>query len=218
VHHGIVLLALLIAMPAACSEAARVIMLGSGTPIPDPRSSGPAVAVVVNGRTYLFDAGAGVVRRAQEAAQKYGVQTLQAPYLNRLFLTHLHSDHTLGYPDLMLTPWIVGRSEPLEVYGPKGTAALTEHIKLAYSEDIAMRTKGLEHLPELKVNVHEIDNGLIYRDANIAVRAISACHGQWPQAFGYAIDADGRQHCDFRRYGALRRHRASVPTMRSSVA
>jgi ribonuclease BN (tRNA processing enzyme) len=86
----------------------------------------------------------------------------------------------------------MGRSEPLEVYGPKGTAALTEHIKLAYSEDIAMRTKGLEHLPELKVNVHEIDNGLIYRDANVAVRAISACHGQWPRAFGYAIDADGR--------------------------
>lgn len=178
--------------PTAGFDIARVVMLGSGTPIPDPRSSGPAVALVVNGQSYLFDAGAGVVRRAQEAAEKYAISTLQAPYLNRLFLTHLHSDHTLGYPDLMLTPWVVGRSQPLEVFGPKGTAAMTEHIRLAYAEDIAMRAAGLEHRPQLIVNVHEIEKGLVYRDANVTVRAIPACHGQWKQAFGYAIEAGGR--------------------------
>lgn len=178
--------------PTAIFDTARVVMLGTGTPVPDPRSSGPAVAIVVNGQSYLFDAGAGVVRRAEEAAEKYGISTLQAPYLNRLFLTHLHSDHTLGYPDVMLTGWVVGRSQPLEVFGPRGTAAMTEHIRLAYAEDIAMRSTGLERRPELVVNVHEIEKGLVYRDPNITVRAIPACHGQWKQAFGYAVEAAGR--------------------------
>jgi len=196
VKAALVLLALMSMPPTAnfgmARDKARVIILGSGTPNPDPRSSGPAVAIVVNGHGYLFDAGAGIVRRAEEAAEKYGMRALQAPYLDRLFLTHLHSDHTLGYPDVILTPWVVGRSEPLEVFGPKGTAAMTDHIKLAYGEDIAMRSKGLESLPPLTVNVHEIEKGLVYRDANITVRAIPACHGQWLHAFGFAIEAGGR--------------------------
>lgn len=173
---------------------ARVVMLGSGTPIPDPQSSGPAVAIVVNGQAYLFDAGAGVVRRAQEAADKHRMPELQAFALIRLFLTHLHSDHTLGYPDLILTPWVVGRSQPLEVYGPPGTAAMTEHLKAAYSEDLAMRTQGLERLSTLglQVNVHEIEPGPIFRDANISVRAIPVCHGSWKSAFGFAVNAAGR--------------------------
>jgi len=188
-------LRLLIAILLAQSgdiEPARVVMLGSGTPIPDPASSGPGVAIVVNDHTYLFDAGAGIVRRAQEAAAKHRIRSLQAPYLNRLFLTHLHSDHTLGYPDVMLTPWVVGRSEPLEVWGPKGTAAMTDHIRLAWGEDIKLRMEGAEHRPPLRVNAHEIEGGQVYRDSNIVVRAIPACHGSWPQSFGYAIEAGGR--------------------------
>jgi ribonuclease BN (tRNA processing enzyme) len=184
-------------MPGAkTGEQAKVVLLGSGTPIPDPKSSGPAVAVVTNGQAYLFDAGAGVVRRAEAAAESLGIAALSAPNLTRLFFTHLHSDHTLGYPDVILTPWIVGRSQPLEVYGPKGTAAMTEHIKLAYAEDIAIRTEGLEHLTPagLRVNVHEFSaSGPVYSDANISVRAIAVPHGSWPAAFGYAIDADGRR-------------------------
>src|SRR3954447_8731488 len=75
------------------AERAQVILLGSGTPVPDPSSSGPAVAVVVNGQAYLFDAGPGVVRRAQAAAEKFTLPALDATRLTRLFLTHLHSDH-----------------------------------------------------------------------------------------------------------------------------
>jgi ribonuclease BN (tRNA processing enzyme) len=119
---------------------------------------------------------------------------LVAPNLTRLFLTHLHSDHTLGYADVILTPWVTGRREALEVFGPKGTAAMTEHLKLAFSDDIEVRTHGLEHLdPEgLRVNLHEISAGPVYRDAHISVRAIPVLHGSWPQAFGYAIEAGGR--------------------------
>jgi ribonuclease BN (tRNA processing enzyme) len=176
------------------AESASVIILGSGTPIPDSLSSGPAVAIVAGEQAYLFDAGAGVVRRAEEAAERYRMPALVAPNLTRLFLTHLHSDHTLGYADVILTPWVTGRREALEVFGPKGTAAMTEHLKLAFSDDIEVRTHGLEHLdPEgLRVNLHEISAGPVYRDAHISVRAIPVLHGSWPQAFGYAIEAGGR--------------------------
>lgn len=177
------------------SPAAQVVVLGSGTPIPDPRSSGPAVAVVVHGRAYLFDAGAGVVRRAEEAAERHHLPALEAQNLSRLFLTHLHADHTLGLPDLILTPWIVGRRQALEIYGPKGTAAMTGHLKEAYGEDIGIRSQGLEHLDlaGLQVNVHEISAGPVYSDPYVAVRAIPVRHGSWPQAFGFAIEAAGRK-------------------------
>ena len=184
-----------IAASLPAGEPARVILLGTGTPIPDPTASGPAVAVVVNGQAYLFDAGTGVVRQAQAAAQKFGIDALRAVNLTRLFITHLHSDHTLGYPDLMLTPWVVGRKQPLEVYGPMGTTAMTDHIRQAYAADIKIRTEGLEHLNPraLTINVHEIaEPGQVYRDPNIEIRAIAVHHGSWPQAFGYAMDAQGR--------------------------
>jgi ribonuclease BN (tRNA processing enzyme) len=177
------------------AERAKVVLLGTGTPIPDPSSSGPAVAVVVNGQAYLFDAGPGVVRRAQAASDKFGIAALDATNLTRLFFTHLHSDHTLGYPDLIFTPWVIGRRQPLEVYGPRGTADMTQHLIQAYSADIKVRTEGLEHLSrrDLSVNIHELtEAGPIYKDANVTVRALAVPHGSWPQAFGYAIDADGR--------------------------
>src|SRR3954447_1928192 len=141
------------------ADRAKVILLGSGTPIPDPSSSGPAVAVVVNGQAYLFDAGAGIVRRAEEAAMKFGIEGLDATNLTRLFLTHLHSDHTLGYPDVMLTPWVVGRRLPLEVYGPKGTQEMTDHLIQASGGDIRARRGGAGGLSRrsLTVNVHEIE-------------------------------------------------------------
>ncbi|MBS1801857.1 MAG: MBL fold metallo-hydrolase [Acidobacteria bacterium] len=185
-----------IGFPALAEQSARVIILGSGTPIPDPASSGPCVAVVVNGQAYLFDAGPGVVRQAQAAAEKFGISALDATHLTRLFITHLHSDHTLGYPDLMLTPWVVGRHEPLEVYGPKGIAAMTEHLEQAYAADIQVRTGGLEGLNDegLKVEAHEIQGaGPVYKDQNVTVRSIVVKHGSWPQAFGYEVNAGGRR-------------------------
>lgn len=177
------------------AEPTRLVILGSGTPIPDPRSSGPALAIVAHGQAYLFDAGAGVVRQAEAAAEQHHLNALAAPNLTRLFLTHLHSDHTLGYADLIFTPWVVGRSQPLEVYGPEGTSAMTSHLKLAYGEDISIRMKGLEHLSPagLRVNEHEISAGLVYRDENVTVRAIPVLHGSWPHAFGYAVDAGDRR-------------------------
>src|SRR6478609_9915291 len=163
IWHGILL------AQSAPTQKTQIVLLGTGTPAPDPERSGPSTAIVVNGTPYLVDFGAGVVRQAA-AACKRGVRGLEAVNLRIGFLTHLHSDHTLGYPDLILTPWVVGRRQPLEVYGPKGTAAMTEHLKQAYAADIKVRTEGLEGHDSagLDVNVHEIAGaGLVYKDANV---------------------------------------------------
>src|SRR5712675_2433617 len=124
---------------SAPATKTQVVMLGTGTPLPDPDRSGPSTAIVVNGTSYIVDFGTGVVRQAA-AARKKGVEALEPVNLKIAFLTHLHSDHTLGFPDLILTPWVVGRKEPLEVYGPPGTSAMAEHILKAYADDIDIRT------------------------------------------------------------------------------
>jgi ribonuclease Z len=115
----------------------QVVLLGTGTPLPDPQRSGPSTAIVANGIPYIVDAGTGVVRRAAAARDK-GVKALEPTNLRIAFLTHLHSDHTLGLPDLMITPWIMGRKEPLELYGPAGTQEMVNHIIEAYKLDRKM--------------------------------------------------------------------------------
>src|SRR3954451_15110828 len=117
----------------------QVILLGTGNPFPDPDRSGPATAIVVNGRAYLVDFGPGVVRRAKAAMFDKGIAALEPTNLTTAFVTHLHSDHTVGYPDLIFTPWVVGRKVPLEVYGPKGVKAMTDPIWAAWQAYIDER-------------------------------------------------------------------------------
>ncbi len=106
-------------------------MLGTGNPNANPDRSGPAVAIVVGDQPYLIDFGPGVVRRAAAAALN-GIEGLRVNRLNRAFVTHLHSDHTAGFSDLILTPWVLDRNEPLEVYGPEGIKSMSKHILAAY--------------------------------------------------------------------------------------
>ena len=165
--------------------------------MPDPDRSGPATAIVVNGTPYLIDFGPGVVRRAAAAAQK-GVQGLAVVNLRVAFVTHLHSDHTAGYSDLILTPWAVGRTNALEVYGPKGISNMTQHVLKAYEEDIRIRVHDRQVMGRnpaqegIKVNAHEIAPGLIYKDANVKVTAFHVNHGDVPNAFGYRFETPHR--------------------------
>jgi ribonuclease BN (tRNA processing enzyme) len=163
----------------------RIVLLGTGTPNAEPERSGPSVAIIVNQTPYLIDFGPGVVRRAAAACQA-GIPALDVPRLNQAFLTHLHSDHTAGYPDLILTPWTLGRTEPLEVYGPPGLQAMTEHLLAAYQVDVNERLNGLEPANHTGYHVHasEIEAGVVYQDQNLTVEAFVVDHGSWP-AFGY---------------------------------
>src|SRR5688572_23817414 len=124
----------------AQQPATRVVLLGTGNPAADPDRSGPATVVVVNGTPYLVDFGPGVVRRAKAAALERSIPALEPVNLRVAFVTHLHSDHTVGYPDLIFSPWVLGRRVPIDVYGPTGTKAMTSHILEAYSVDIETRT------------------------------------------------------------------------------
>jgi ribonuclease BN (tRNA processing enzyme) len=165
----------------------KLILLGTGTPNADPDRWGPALAVVAGNQPYIVDFGPGVVRRAAQAG-------LDVTKLTRVFLTHLHSDHTVGYSDLILTPWVLGRDEPLEVYGPAGIRHMTSHVLAAYAEDIRERSQGLQpsNNQGYKVNAHEIEeSGIVFADENVSVEAFEVNHGSW-SAFGYKFTSMDR--------------------------
>ena len=172
-----------------CSQ---IVLLGTGTPNADPERSGPSVAIVVDGEPYLVDFGPGVVRRAA-AAYALGIKGLDVKKLTRAFVTHLHSDHTAGYPDLILTPWVLERAVPLQVYGPPGIEAMTTQILAAYHQDVRERLDGLEPANDsgYLVEAYEIQAGLVYRDRCVSVKAFPVEHGSW-QAFGFKFTTPDR--------------------------
>ncbi|HTS76356.1 MAG TPA: MBL fold metallo-hydrolase [Bryobacteraceae bacterium] len=171
----------------AAAQDTRLILLGTGTPNPEPDHSGPAVAIVSGTSVYIVDAGPGVVRRAAQAG-------IGMDQLTRVFITHLHSDHTVGLPDLIFTPAVTGRREPLEIYGPPGLRPMVSHIMKAWTKDMQIRLHGLE--PAVKeayiVHTHEIKPGEIYSDATARVSAIAVSHGSWKYAYGYRFDVGGK--------------------------
>jgi ribonuclease Z len=180
--------------PAAARPApgTRVVLLGTGTPDFDPDRSGPATAVISGGRAYVVDLGPGVVRRAA-AAHRAGLAALDPARIHHAFVTHLHSDHTAGYADLIVTP-ALRRSVPLEVYGPPGIEQMTRHLLAAFDRDRAIRSKApyARGLPGYRVTAHEIAPGPIFEDENVRVTAFPVPHGEWQSAFGYRFDAADR--------------------------
>jgi ribonuclease BN (tRNA processing enzyme) len=176
----------------------QVVLLGTGNPPADPDRSGPATAIVVNGNAYLVDFGAGVVRRAKSAQVDRGIAELEPTKLRVVFVTHLHSDHTVGYPDLIFTPWVLGRRVPLEVYGPAGLDHMTKHVLEAWRDDRDSRAKqyadGLYAVGSFPagraVDAHEIKPGRVYEDANVKVTAFATAHTM--ESFGYRFDTADR--------------------------
>ncbi len=179
--------------PLPPSPITQLVLLGTGTPNAEPDRWGSALAVVVNGTPYLVDAGAGVVRRAS-AAYANGVEGLEVKRLSTLFLTHLHSDHTVGLPDLIYSPWVLERETPLKIMGPLGTEAMAYHLTEAYKEDVAVRISGLEpaNTGGHEVEAQNVEPGLVYEDENVKVTAFPVSHGSWTHAFGYRFETPDR--------------------------
>ena len=173
------------AFPAG--DSAVVITLGTGTPVPNPERSGPATAIVVGSRVFLFDAGPGVMRRVAAAG-------LPIDGVTAAFITHLHSDHTLGLPDLVLTSWVMGRSTPMRLFGPPGLRRMTDHIIAAWAEDTLVRVTGLERGRPggYRVDAREVTGGVVYDSGGVKVTAVRVPHGEWKYAFAYRVDAHGR--------------------------
>lgn len=169
-----------------------LVLLGTGTPNACPDASGPSSAVVVGDRAYLVDFGPGVVRQAAKAYRN-GIDALRPDRLVTAFCTHLHTDHTAGYPDLIFTPWVLERKEPLRVFGPKGIRDMTEHLLKAYKVDIDFRINGFEKANEVgyRVETQEITSGVIYRDDRVTVEAFPVSHGTL-ESYGFKFTTPDR--------------------------
>ena len=174
----------------------KLVLLGTGTPNACPYNSGPSSVIIVNDRAYIVDFGPGVVRQCSKAYFN-GIKQLHPANLNIAFCTHLHSDHTVGLPDLIFTPWVLEREKPLELIGPLGLKDMADNIEKAYKLDIDMRINGDEraNLTGYKTIVKEIepgkeDYGLIYQDENVKVEAFSVSHGNLQSLAYKFISAD----------------------------
>lgn len=180
------------------SSETKLIILGSGTPNPDPERYGSGYAVVVNDEAYIVDFGPGIVRRISAMSPTWGGEfpSMELENINTAFLTHIHSDHSGALADLILTPWIMGRDEPLNLYGPEGLKAMSENITEAYIDDINYRLYGSQPANELgfTTNVTEIsDDGTIFKDNNIEVIAFKNAHGDFKNSFGFLFITDDKR-------------------------
>ena len=176
---------------AADQSQTKVIILGTGTPIPDPDRSGPSVAIITNGEAYVFDAGGGMVNRTVQASQRYNLPELFPQDIKHLFLTHLHSDHIHDVSELAMHRWW-GRPERLSVYGPKGLAEYTQHMASMIAIEADIRAAGTpEQLVNDRygylVNATEIEEGIVFSNNDIIVEAFTVPHGEIRPAFGYKI-------------------------------
>jgi ribonuclease BN (tRNA processing enzyme) len=192
---SVALLASPLAQQQPPASRTKVVLLGTGDPAADPDQSGPATAVVVDDTPYLVDFGAGVVRRAKAAVIDRGITALEPANLRVAFATHLHSDHTVGYADLILSPWVLGRRVGIDVYGPAGITAMTEHLLEAYRVDFAARTDPVTgsggQVPEGHVvHAHEVKAGVVYKDAKVTVTAFPTKHAM--ESYGYRFDTPDR--------------------------
>ena len=165
------------------ADVMRVTILGSGTPRPDINRFSQSILVEAADEKLLFDVGRGATIRLSQAG-------INIRDINKVFLTHLHSDHTLGLPDLIMTGWIYQRSQKFQIFGPAGTKGFVKNIKLAFSEDIKIRTVPPENhtLEGLSTLVAEVEEGLVYKKNGIEVIAFRVNHGGGVEhAFGYKI-------------------------------
>ena len=174
------------AMSVAVADVMVVTLLGSGTPRPEVERGSSAVLVEVGTQKLLFDAGRDVARRIYQLGLDYNT-------IDKIFITHLHYDHIIGLPDLMLSGWVFQRSKPIQLWGPVGSKHHVEHIQKAYRADIDLR-KSHSNLPHkgIHIDVREITEGLVYTGKNLTVKAIQVDHGSVKPAFGYRVDYQGR--------------------------
>jgi len=167
----------------------RVTLLGTGVPVPNPRQFGPSILVEAGDTKLLFDCGRGCLHRLWNLGPEYLRDT------HRVFLTHLHSDHTVGMADLYLNGWNMNRKKNLEIYGPHKTGDLMRHLRLAFEQDViyrADRQASSHDREDLEYTVTEVKNGTKYKFGDVTVTAFDVDHHVIKPAFGYRIDYAGR--------------------------
>ena len=180
-------IALLLYIPLVPGQEIKVTLLGTGSPLPEMHRFGPSILVEAGGRKLLFDAGRGALQRLWQI-------NMQWSNVEGVFLTHLHSDHVVGFPDLWLTGWLVSRRNvPLKVWGPRGTQKMMGYLEQAYEYDIRIRLYDDRALPEGVVLLAEdISESVVDEVGGVKVTAFEVDHSPIKPAFGYRIDYAGR--------------------------
>lgn len=180
------------AVQSASPDHLKVILLGSGSgPLVNLNQFGASTLIEAGSVRLLFDCGRGATLRLTQVGVPIGS-------ISRLFLTHLHSDHVIQIPDLLLAGWVgsgqgVGRTVALSVWGPKGTRDMMDHLQQAFAFDIHTRRDVDEKIPGegIKVISHDITQGVVFDDESVKVTAFLVDHGPVAPAFGYRVDYRG---------------------------
>lgn len=166
----------------------RITLLGTGAPPPSLERFGPSTLLEVGGHKFIFDAGRGAMQRLHQLGIPFAEIT-------GMFLTHHHSDHVVGFPDLWLTGWIGRpwgkRAMPLQVWGPAGTKQMMEHLPQAFAVDIRVRQRN--YPPDgVKLIGQEISEGVVLEMNGIQISAFEVDHGgEELPAYGYRIEYQG---------------------------
>jgi len=171
-------------MASGSAQEITVTLLGTGSPVPAMSRFGPSILVQAGGQTFLFDAGRGAMQRLAQLRVRW--QDVDA-----LFLTHLHSDHVVGFPDLWLTGWFVGpgRDRPLQVWGPRGTKRMMSHIEQAFDFDIRMRLYDDRAAPDgVVILAEDMNEGVVFDKGGVTITAFEVDHSPVRPAFGFRVD------------------------------
>lgn len=175
------------AMPAHSQDGTiQVTLLGTGGPEYFPDRLGISTLVEANGQKLLFDVGRGTNQRLYESR-------VNPKDITHIFITHLHNDHIEGLPDLWMTPWfLLGRDHGFELWGPEGSEQMIEGMRMMFAHDLDQRVNQFNPIENLQINVHPLNDGVVFDEGGIKVTAFPVEHRDGNPAYGYRVDYAGR--------------------------